>query len=325
MSTRATTAVFTAVLIVSITGTALVLRPLDRLRSGATLEESLYIPSARILKRMSLGYDGLVADVYWTRAVQYFGGKHVARSQQYKLLSPLLDITTDLDPHMIVAYQFGSVFLSQRPPQGAGDPDAAVALVERGIKANPEDWQLYYNLGWIQYSERKDYAAASSAFERGSRVPGAHPSLKILSAAMAQHAGDISVARFLWKQIYNTTQDKMLRANAIKRLQALRVDEDISRLEHVIEAYQRATGRSPATWAELAVAGLRGVPVDPLGNPYVLAPDGRVEVADLDQLPFITKGLPPGREPSLVPRTQAQKDAIKAAGETEQALPESNQ
>ena len=25
---------------------------------------------------MSLGYDGLLADIYWTRAVQYFGSKH---------------------------------------------------------------------------------------------------------------------------------------------------------------------------------------------------------------------------------------------------------
>ncbi len=319
MRIRTTTLIFSALLIVSIAGAALVLRPLDRLRSGATLEESLYIPSAKALKRMSLGYDGLVADLYWTRAVQYFGTKHVARSQQYKMLAPLLDITTELDPNMIVAYQFGSIFLSQRPPQGAGDPEAAVALVERGIRANPNDWQLYYNLGWIQYSERKDNRAASAAFERGSRVPGAHPSLKILAAAMAQNAGDISVARFLWTQIYNTTQDKMIRANAIKRLQALQVDEDITRLQQVLENYKQANGRYPGSWAELQAIGLRGGPVDPIGNPYVLKPEGRVEVANADQLPFITKGMRPGTQPTIVPNAAQQQSIRDAADEANQA------
>ena len=43
-------------------------------------------------------------------------------------------------------------------------------------------------------------------------------------------------------------------------------------------------------------------PTDPLGKPYQLMPGGRVQVQDPDDLPFITHGLPPGREPSnLVP------------------------
>ena len=61
----------------------LLLRRIDRLRAGATLEEVLYIPSPKALKRMSLGYTGLTADIYWTRAVQYFGGKHRARAREY--------------------------------------------------------------------------------------------------------------------------------------------------------------------------------------------------------------------------------------------------
>ena len=43
------------------------------------LQEMLYIPSPKIVKRLSLGYSGLLADVYWTRVVQYFGAKHQAK------------------------------------------------------------------------------------------------------------------------------------------------------------------------------------------------------------------------------------------------------
>jgi hypothetical protein len=296
----AITVTLTTVLVVCMASAIVLLRRIDRMRSGAVLEEVLYIPSAKILKRMSLGYDGLLADVYWTRAVQYFGGKHHAKTMQYQLLAPLLDITTELDPHLIVAYQFGAIFLAQKPPEGAGEPAKAVALVERGIQANPDRWQLYYDLGFFEYMERHNPAAAARAFLRGSQIPGAHPFLKVLAAAMAQHAGEIQTARILWTTTYETTEDQMIRANAVKHLRALRVDEDIPQLEALIAEFKRRTGQPPASWASLINAGLlRGIPVDPLGHPYKLKPDGRIEVADPDSLPFINQGLPPGKKPEL--------------------------
>src|SRR5204863_422459 len=106
--------------------------------------------SPKLLKRASLGYSGLLADIYWTRAVQYYGGKH-QQAMRYDLLWPLLNITTQLDPHLIPAYLFGGTFLSQKPPDGAGDAAKAIELVEFGIRNNPDDWHLYYDLGYIHY------------------------------------------------------------------------------------------------------------------------------------------------------------------------------
>jgi hypothetical protein len=145
------------------------------MRTGATLEDVLFITSPKAVKRLSLGYDGLLADIYWTRAVQYFGGRHVAGASHYRLLAPLLEITTTLDPHLVVAYQFGSNFLSPKPPNGAGMPERAIQLVNYGIQNNPNDWKLYYELGFIYYMDVKDYAKAADAFARGSKVADAHP------------------------------------------------------------------------------------------------------------------------------------------------------
>ena len=66
----------TICLVLSFPASVLVLRGTDRLRPQATLEDVLYISSPKVLKRASLGYDGLLADIYWTRAVQYFGSRH---------------------------------------------------------------------------------------------------------------------------------------------------------------------------------------------------------------------------------------------------------
>lgn len=297
---RNTVPVVASVLVVTLlAASVLVLRRVDRIRGEATLEEVLYIPSARAAKRLSLGYTGLMADLYWTRVVQYFGSKHHAKSKQYQLLEPLLDITTTLDPQLLVAYEFGSIFLAQQPPQGAGDPEAAARLVERGIQNNPTAWRLYYHLGFIYWQEMKDAKRASEAFLKGSQVPGALPWMRIMAAALAQNAGEAETARYLWTNILNSTDDKSIKQNAIRRLEALRVDDEVTALQNVVDAYTQRTGTTPPSWGALISAGyLRGIPVDPRNDPYVLR-EGRVEVANPDDLPFITKGLPPGQEPTL--------------------------
>ncbi len=287
-------------MVMALAGSVALLRHIDRMREGATLEEVLYIPSPKLLKALSLGYTGLMADVYWTRAVQYFGEKHRARANQYRLLAPLLDITTTLDPQLIVAYQFGSTFLAQKPPEGAGEPDKAVALIERGIRENPDTWQLYYELGFLQYMELHDEVAAARTFERGSRIPHAHPFLKILAASMAQHAGERDMARMLWTTTYQTTDDALIKQNAVEHLRALKVDEDVTQIEARVEQFKARNGRAPETMMELVQAGLLpGIPLDPLGHPYRIV-DGRVEVEDPNALPFITKGLPPNVKPELL-------------------------
>jgi len=163
MRRRRTIRIAAALLILSCAGSVFLLRLVDRLRENATLEETIYISSPRLLKHLSLGYEGLLADVYWTRAVQYFGEQHHNDSGEYKLLWPLLNITTQLDPHLVPAYEFGAAFLASRPPLGAGLPEQAIELVEYGIRNNPDDWHLYYDLGFVYY-DLKDYAKASDAF-----------------------------------------------------------------------------------------------------------------------------------------------------------------
>ena len=296
---RKVTVAASILLLLSLASSVFFLRRLDRVRTHATLEEVLYFNSPKLLKRLSLGYDGLLADIYWTRAVQYFGSHHVVAAKDYKLLAPLLEITTALDPKLIVAYQFGANFLGPKPPEGAGQPDKAIALVEHGIRNNPDNWKLYYELGFIYYyMVPKDYAKAAESFERGTKVPNAHPFLRVLAAQMAQHAGEIQTARMLWEAAYATTQEELIRKNAVAHLRALKVDEDITELEKLVAAYRQHTGVLPSSFGALIGASmLRGVPADPDGNPYKLMADGHIELHSPDDFPFVVKGLPPGYTP----------------------------
>ena len=266
-------------------------RRVEHLRGQeATLKEVLYLPSGKTVKRLSLGYSSLLADIYWTRAVQYFGSKHIQHAERYDLLAPLLDITTDLDPHLVVAYESGSIFLSQRQPDGAGQPDKAVALVEKGIRENPTYWRLYFTLGFIHYVDRRDYKAAQQAFKKGSEVPGALPWMKVMAARMAEKADDPSTAGYLWKTIYETTADRDIKQTAVKHLTSLRAQADIEELERRTRAYEQKFGKLPESWSDLMRAGLlRGVPTDPDGLPYKLRLDGTVQVEDPKKFPYIER------------------------------------
>jgi len=294
-----TTIIAAACLAISLAASVAALRRVDRIRPQAALDEVLYINSPTVLKRASLGYGGLLADIYWTRAVQYFGNRHHNHAQSYNLLAPLLEITTTLDPHLLVAYQFGASFLAPKPPNGAGQSERAIQLMEYGIQNNPNEWRLYYNLGFVYYMELKDYGKAADAFARGSRVPGAHPFLRVLAGQMAQHAGDFETARALWSATYQTSQDKQIRQNAAEHLRALRVDQDVTNLQGAVTRFGQRTGRLPSNISELAAAeGLRGIPLDPDGNPYRLTPEGRILVQEPDDFPFITTGIPPRYKPT---------------------------
>lgn len=294
-SRRRTTFVAATCLAVSMAVSVLLLHRVDEIRPRANIEDALYISSPKMVKRASLGFDGLMACIYWTRTVQYFGHRHALGSSSYNELDPLLEITTALDPHMIPAYQFGASFLAPAPPTGAGEPRRAVELMQYGIQHNPENWRLYYDLGFVYYTELKDYKRAAEVFEQGSKAPNAHPFMKLLAALMAEHASDYETARMLWTATYESSKESNIRENAIEHLRAIRVDEDVTRLQEAVSRFEQQNGRLPSSLWELAFAEhLPGIPLDPVGNPYILTLDGRIEVSNPKDLPFITKGLPPG-------------------------------
>ena len=293
-----------ACLVLSLAASSLVLHRTDQLRPQATLDEVLFVSSPKVIKRASLGFDGLMACIYWTRAVQYFGSHLRTNAPNYNLLAPLLEITTHLDPHLVIAYDFGSTFLASRQ-YGAGEPERAIDLMNYGIQNNPDNWRLYYDLGFVYYTDLGEYKKAAETFERGSHVPNSHPFLKVLAAQMAQHAGEYQTARMLWSATYQSSQDKLIKASALEHLRALRVDEDVTHLQQGVTRFGERTGRLPASMAELlASMGLTGVPVDPDGHPYKMTPEGRIEVRVPDDFPFATKGLPPGYKPPAKFHTQ---------------------
>jgi hypothetical protein len=252
-------------------------------RPTETLPPVTWLRSPELSKRVTLGFDSVLADVYWIRAVQYYGDVKLSTSKkkEYGLLYPLLDITTTLDPRFNIAYRFGAILLSEGYPNGAGNPDQAIALLQKGIREMPDRWQYYHDAGFVEYWWRHDYKAASGWLLKAGKLPKAPRWLEPTAAGMLARGGDRNSARALWSELAATSGQDWIRSSAKKALLQLDAEAVIEQLEFLAHRFFDARGRFPASWNELVTVGLlSGIPLDPSGMPYVIdSVSGVVDVA----------------------------------------------
>jgi tetratricopeptide (TPR) repeat protein len=247
----------------------------------------LYVRSPAAIRRMVLGFDALAADLYWIRAIQHYGGDRLAKAgsrRRYELLYPLLDLTTALDPSFNIAYRFGAIFLSEPYPGGPGRPDQAVALLKKGIAANPGQWQYYMDVGFIYYWHVRDFQGAAEWFHRAARQPNAPAWLTPLAATVLGATDDRNAARFMWRQLLEADQE-WLRQRAQRGLVQLDALDLIERFQPLVLDNRPPEGQ-PYTWEWLIRRGvLRAVPADPTGTPFSLHPlSGEVTVSQRSPL-----------------------------------------
>src|SRR5829696_6778501 len=92
----------------------------NRIALAESYEDADLDLQGKRLKGFAFGAEGLLADWYWIRSLQYLGDKIVRsdandlniddlRSLNPRLLYPLLDNATDLDPQFIAAYTYGAI------------------------------------------------------------------------------------------------------------------------------------------------------------------------------------------------------------------------
>jgi hypothetical protein len=253
---------------------------LDRERAAIHEErDEVVVQSGKVVKWMSLEYAPFMADVYWTRAVQYYGAKRKQKDADVEMLWPLLDVTTTLDPQLIIAYRFGTIFLSAPAPRGAGRPDLAVELLQRGIQNNPAEWRLYQDLGFIYYWELKDYKKASEAFYEGSKNPASYVFMKVLAAKIAAEGESLETSSFIWRQVYDSSADPQVKKNAQAHLRILQTQFACREIDKVADEFEQRIHHRATQIKELVDAGmLKGVPRDPAGYPYELGEGGKAQV-----------------------------------------------
>jgi len=180
------------------------------------LHEKLYLPSGKFVREFSLGYREVVADAVWLSAVQYYGdfrkGNHDLR-----YFSGLIDIVTSLDPHFTFAYLFGALVVSE----DAGSFDEGMDILKRGISRNPTSWQLPFEIGFLNFVNRRDNALAARYFELASRLPGAPEYVERFAAFVYSKAGDSGSSIRIWEEYKEHADDPFLKELAERYIEKL--------------------------------------------------------------------------------------------------------
>lgn len=261
-------------------------------------DEDLVFEGKRI-KGFALGAEGLLADWYWMRALQYIGGKVLNSENENinledlgslnpRLLYPLLDNATDLDPHFLTAYSYGAIVLP------AIDKQQAIKLTEKGIAANPQEWRLHQYLGYIHW-RLGNFEKAAEVYEQGSRVAGAAQFLNMMAAKMRADGGSRETARQMYQQMANEATDEQTRSVGVVRLQQLDALDELDAINVELEKFRNQNGRCVSNGSEL-LSLLKNVRlpagrdfridanrnlVDPTGAPYALRTTECKAVIDL--------------------------------------------
>jgi tetratricopeptide (TPR) repeat protein len=279
-----------------------------RVAEESQSDETLYV-SGPTAKRLALGFNGLAADWYWMRSLQYVGRKivhfedthdaHVTFSNladlDLRLLPSLLKISTTLDPQFMAPYEYGAMILPEI------NSDQAIDLLNSGIAANPNAWRLYQHLGYI-YWQRHDYQKASELYTVGGKLPGAPAWMLAMGARMKADGGSRNAAREMYQHLYDSSNDKAVHDMVEKQLMRLDSLEDRDLIRHVISVYKEKNGRCPASWREISgqlgearimsapnsIRALKldatGAPLDPSGVAYWLE-DCDVDLGKETQVP----------------------------------------
>jgi hypothetical protein len=231
----------------------------------------LFFSSPGLVQKMALGYDAIIADLYWMRTIQYYGRREEAskRPVRYKNLATLLDITTTLDPHMIDAYRAGGAFLSEPDPVGAGQPKEALKLLDKGIGFHPQEWRLLFDKGFVHYIYLKDFKAAGEVWLSASKLPGAPNWLETLAAVTLSKGGALEIAAYLWQRQYEGSTRADVRENARKNLISIQAEKDLRTIRALVEAHWAKIGSFPRSLEELSINQSHSFSrTDPLGTPY---------------------------------------------------------
>jgi tetratricopeptide (TPR) repeat protein len=212
---------------------------------------------------MSLGFEQVMADWYWVKALQYFTDP-VQAYNRYKNLGDILDVVTGVDPDFRYAYKFAGIAV----PYDTGrlhwaNTDHAIELLERGVTRFPDDWEIQFYLGFSLLNFRKETGRAAEHFAAAARIPGSPPYLKAFAARLFAAGGDIDRALVFAETMLERSTDAQERRQLEQRIQSIRLEGQLRALEEAARRFQKEEGRWPSSPFELTAR--YGLPAPPPG------------------------------------------------------------
>jgi hypothetical protein len=226
-----------------------------------------------VVRALSLGFSDFLADIYWLRAVQYYGKQKLdGAPTSYADLQPLLETATELDPRFDMVYRYGAVFLSEPMPVGAGRPGPGVAFLGKGADRNPTSWRLRQEQGLFTFFYLNQARQGSDILSRAAEIPGAPFWMRSLAAQILTNGGELEASLKMWSVIYEQSEPGLLRDNAASQIKVAQNRILARDIQAKVREYQARTGDRSSTLDQLRAAGVISSSKDEAGVPFDFLP-----------------------------------------------------
>jgi hypothetical protein len=175
-----------------------------------------FLVSPKLVRLLCLGHEQLAADVYWLRFVQYIGDVDSRGRGRHRHSFDYLNLVTSLDPRFTQPYWFAAFVVGSEMKR----PDLAQTLIERGIRANQNNWSLPFIAGINQYLFAHNETEAAKYYRMAAKFPDAPKWLgrqaEILQAKIPSLVKEVNT----WDTIYRNSTDALVKERAKERLAA---------------------------------------------------------------------------------------------------------
>ena len=175
-------------------------------------DEFFYVPSGEFLKVASLGYNKMLADLYWLKALQHIGDNEWGK-KGYPYLFPILDLVTDLDPKFEYAYEVGGVVLSVYTDRIA----ESNKLLKKGVSQDLQAWELPFYLGFNHFYYMEDYEKAAFYMSKAAKTPNRPAYVPRLAARLYVESGSANTALDFLISVKESTKDERVRKELDRR------------------------------------------------------------------------------------------------------------
>jgi len=188
-------------------------------KNDLSVEGDIYLPEVSYLKFISLGFDGLIADLILAKGLTYYGGHYFQRKTfKFKHLKKIFFTAVEMDPFNKEAFLMGNNVLKTVDPSSR----SSIEILKRGMLYHPHYWKFPEMIGFNYYysldnPEMAGYyyeiAAKNENKQMGRMGKGPAPYVASLSGKFYEESGKYREALRVLKKFYDTTTDKRLKKN----------------------------------------------------------------------------------------------------------------
>lgn len=195
-------------------------------------EDVYYLPPARWLPVLSLGYEEALADLLWLRSLIYFG-QELEHDGRVRHIFEYADAMLQLDPHFKRAYLWVGMSGMYRPGGNTiDDVRRTIPYLRRAAELFPDDGDVAWELGasltyelapLVDDPDEKDALKEEGAhhLQRAVRLGEGPPWLALSNASQLQRLGRAEQAIRHLTETYDLVQDEATRQRIRARIAQL--------------------------------------------------------------------------------------------------------